>query len=206
MKKFFFLVLWGLKLALPAGCQEEIFLTPEHLPLQLCMITDLHQAITDLVRIRIDQFWHAGQYKKIFPLFFLISRIDPEDKEAWATGAWFLVNGLAPSYPQEKTEIFSRAVAFLEEGISHHPDNYRLYWELGWLWYREGNLETALKYLDQAEKFPHPFYVASTRAHILAALGKKQQAIDQWKLIEEKFPQQRDLARKFLKRLTQPEP
>ncbi|HPP12959.1 MAG TPA: hypothetical protein PKW42_09535, partial [bacterium] len=151
-----------------------------------------------------QEFWHAGEYRKILPLFFLLSRVDPEDLDAWATGAWFLVNGLAPAYPKQKDEFLNKAVKFLEEGISYHRENYRLYWELGWLWYREGKLPQALKYLEMAEKFPHPFYVASTRAHVLMALGQKEEAIAQWKSVAERFPEQRPLAERFLQKLTSP--
>ncbi|MCM8768519.1 MAG: hypothetical protein NC911_02380, partial [Candidatus Omnitrophica bacterium] len=183
---------------------ETLFLSQEEVGLQLCLVPDLHEAISDLVRIRIDQHWHAGQYESIFPLFFLLSRIDPEDTDAWATGAWFLVNGLAPAYPKNRGKLVAKAAAFLQEGLAYHAQNYRLYWELAWLWYREGKLEVALKYLDEAEKFPHPFYVASTKAHILLALGKKEAAVAQWQLVAEKFPEQRTLAERFIQRLRKP--
>ncbi|MGB9641806.1 MAG: tetratricopeptide repeat protein, partial [Candidatus Ratteibacteria bacterium] len=87
---------------------------------------------------------------------------------------------------------------FLKEGLSHNPDSYRLYWEIGWIYYIGGEFENAITYLDKAIQYEHPAYVENTRAHVLEKLGRIDDAIKQWQEIRKKFPEMRFVAERFI--------
>ncbi len=170
--------------------------------LRLCVVPDLKEGILDLLWIKIDQLWHQGKYGKIFPLFYLLSRLEPENPQTWSTGAWFLMKGIAWELPQEEKErILQYGMDFLKEGIKYNPEDYQIYWEIAWIYYERNQYDTALEYLEKAERFPHPFFVESLKGHIYIKKGEKEKAKKVWRLIKEKFPEVKDLAEKFLRKI-----
>ena len=178
------------------------FSQPEIVAIQLLDISNHINPVVNIVNMRIDWLWHTGKYEKIFPLFHLISRLDPEDETNWATGGWFLINCIAPARkPDEAREIKLKGLSFLKEGLHHNPGTYRLYWEIAWTYYLWGEFETALAYLDNAIKYEHPSYVENTRAHVLEKLGRIEEAITQWKEIRRKFPEMKFVAERFIQNL-----
>lgn len=177
----------------------KVIAQPEVIALQILDITDQLDPVVNIINLRIDKLWHSGKYEKIFPLFYLITRLDPEDEEAWANGGWFLINCLAPGKPSyESKKLKMKGIEFLKEGLKYNSNTYRLYWEIAWVYYQWGNLEIAIKYLDEAVNYEHPFYVENTRAHVLEKLGRIDDAIIQWKQIKNKFPEMKPVAERFI--------
>lgn len=178
------------------------FSQPELIAVQLLDITNHKNPVVNIINTRIDWLWHTGKYENIFPLFHLISRIDPEDEENWATGGWFLINCIAPAKKGseiKKTKL--KGIDFLKEGLGYNIETYRLYWEIAWVYYLWGDYEEALNYLDNAIKYEHPSYVENTRAHTLEKMGRIEEAIKQWKAIRTKFPEMRFVAERFIHNL-----
>ncbi|HPP67030.1 MAG TPA: hypothetical protein PKX05_03845 [bacterium] len=172
---------------------------PEKVAIQLVDITNHLNPVINIINMQIDRLWHAGKYENIFPFFYLITRLDPHDEEAWSTGGWFLINCIASTKPDSEETIWkTRGIEFLKEGLAHNPDTYRLYWELGWTYYQWNMLDVAIEYIDKAIMYQHPAYVENTRAHILEKLGRMDEAINQWKQIKEKFPEMRFVAEGFI--------
>ncbi|MCM8786385.1 MAG: hypothetical protein NC899_09190, partial [Candidatus Omnitrophica bacterium] len=69
--------------------------------IDLCNFYDLTEGIVDILYLTVDNYWHSGEYSKIFPVFYLITKILPEDINAYLIGGWFLINGIAPKYQGE---------------------------------------------------------------------------------------------------------
>lgn len=183
------------------GEEKEIDLKSQAI-IDMCNYPDLTEGIVDLLYLSVDNFWHYGEYSKIFPLFYLITKILPTDVNAYVMGGWFLINGIAPKYKgKEKERIKNYAVEFMKKGIEKNPNDYRLYFELAWFYYNEGKFEEAIEYLNIAENFPHPFYVESLKGHIYTKRNEKEKAINVWEKIKEKYPEMKDIAERNLKRL-----
>ena len=179
-----------------------VYAQPELIAIQLLDITNHQEPVINIINLKIDQLWHSGKYEKIFPLFYLVTCLDPYDEEAWATGGWFLINCIAPSKsPSERKKIKMQGLDFLKQGLKYNPETYRLYWEIAWVYYIWGDFETSLKYLDSAINYEHPFYVENTRAHVLEKLGRIDDAIKQWKEIKYKFPEMKYVAERFITNL-----
>jgi tetratricopeptide (TPR) repeat protein len=182
---------------------EEIEITlKEQAVIDFFNYPDLTEGIIDLLYLTVDNYWHSGEYSKIFPVFYLITRIKPDDLNAYALGGWFLINGIAPKYKgKKKEEIKNYAVEFMKEGINKKAEDYRLYWEIGYFYYNEGDFDKAIEYLNKAEKYEHPFYVENLKAHIYMKKGEVEKAISEWEKIKEKYPERKKIAEKFIKEL-----
>src|SRR5215467_5789958 len=77
---------------------------------------------------------HAGAqtYNELAPLLEITTQLDPQLVPAYELGASFL----APAPPEGAGEP-KRAVQLMQYGIAHNPDNWRLYYDLGFVYYTE---------------------------------------------------------------------
>ncbi len=97
----------------------------------------------------------ADSYKLLAPLLEITTQLDPHLTVAYEFGASFL----APPPPRGAGEP-ERAIQLMEYGIRNNPDNWRLYYDLGFVYYM--NLRDYRKAADAFErgsKVPnaHPF-------------------------------------------------
>jgi hypothetical protein len=74
----------------------------------------------------------AQTYNQLAPLLEVTTTLDPQLIPAYELGASFL----APAPPAGAGEP-KRAVQLMEYGIAHNPDNWRLYYDLGFVYYTE---------------------------------------------------------------------
>jgi tetratricopeptide (TPR) repeat protein len=94
-------------------------------------------------------------YNELAPLLEITTALDPHLLPPYQFGASFL----APTPPNGAGEP-DRAIRLMEYGIAHNPDNWQLYYDLGFVYYTE--LHDYLKAADVFErgsKVPgaHPF-------------------------------------------------
>jgi len=74
----------------------------------------------------------AQTYNQLAPLLEITTALDPKLVPAYELGASFL----APAPPEGAGQP-KRAVQLMEYGIAHNPDNWRLYYDLGFVYYTE---------------------------------------------------------------------
>jgi tetratricopeptide (TPR) repeat protein len=72
----------------------------------------------------------GADYKLLAPLLEITTALDPKLVVAYEFGA----NFLSPK-PSEGAGQPDKAVALVEYGIRHNPDNWRLYYDLGFIYY-----------------------------------------------------------------------
>ena len=172
--------------------------------LEMLSYPDITQGIIDLLYMDIEYLWHQGAYERIFPIYRIITTIGPNDVEAWAVGGWFLINGVAPIYSREERQQIERyGIKFIKKGIEKNPEDARLYWELSWIFYSKGDFDRSLEYLQKAEKYPHDFKVEHLKAHIYMKKNMKDEAINEWQKISEKYPENKYVADRFIRQLKQ---
>lgn len=73
-----------------------------------------------------------GQYNELGPLLEITAALDPQLVQAYLFGA----NFLAPAPPNGAGQP-QRAISLMEYGIKQNPDNWRLYYDLGFIYYTE---------------------------------------------------------------------
>jgi tetratricopeptide (TPR) repeat protein len=94
-------------------------------------------------------------YNELAPLLEITTALDPHLLPAYHFGASFL----APAPPNGAGEP-KRAVQLMQYGIEHNPDDWRLYYDLGFVYYTElHDFKEAGEVFEQGSRIPgaHPF-------------------------------------------------
>jgi tetratricopeptide (TPR) repeat protein len=97
----------------------------------------------------------SRSYNELAPLLTITTALDPHLFPAYEFGASFL----APPPPHGAGEP-ARAIELMEYGIQHNPDNWRLYYDLGFVYYTElKDYKKAAEVFEQGSRVPnaHPF-------------------------------------------------
>ena len=98
---------------------------------------------------------HEQTYNELAPLLEITTALDPQMLPAYEFGASFL----APTPPNGAGEP-ARAIELMEYGIAHNPDNWHLYYDLGFVYYTElKNYKKASEIFARGSQVPnaHPF-------------------------------------------------
>jgi tetratricopeptide (TPR) repeat protein len=94
-------------------------------------------------------------YNELAPLLEITTALDPHLLPAYEFGASFL----APAPPNGAGEP-ARAVQLMESGIAHNPDDWHLYYDLGFVYYTElKDYKQAAEVFARGSQVPnaHPF-------------------------------------------------
>ncbi|HET6178943.1 MAG TPA: tetratricopeptide repeat protein [Candidatus Sulfotelmatobacter sp.] len=97
----------------------------------------------------------AHTYGQLAPLLEITTTLDPQLFPAYQFGASFL----APAPPNGAGEP-ARAIELMQYGIEHNPDNWQLYYNLGFVYYTElKDYKKAGDIFERGSKIPgaHPF-------------------------------------------------
>jgi len=133
----------------------------------------------EVLTARIDQYWHIGDYENCVRLLRLQMELDPSWVESYDGAGWLLWS----------MERFEEAEAVYKQGIANNPDNYRLYFELGHMYFRTAKpsiykksgeesrqlFEKATEQLYLAVQHPCPPDVNRLLAHTLHILGRYEE-------------------------------
>jgi tetratricopeptide (TPR) repeat protein len=98
---------------------------------------------------------YAQSYNLLFPLLQITTQLDPHLVVAYEFGASFL----APPPPDGAGQP-EQAVRLMEYGIQNNPDNWRLYYNLGFVYYINlKDYQKAAEVFERGSKLPnaHPF-------------------------------------------------
>src|SRR5579863_9453856 len=98
---------------------------------------------------------HEQSYNELAPLLEITTHLDPHLLTAYQFGA----NFLAPKPPNGAGEP-ERAIKLMDYGIENNPDNWRLYYNLGFVYYTElKDYRKAGEVFERGSKVPnaHPF-------------------------------------------------
>ncbi len=98
----------------------------------------------------------ARDYRLLYPLLEITTALDPKLIVAYQFGA----NFLAPKPPNGAGQP-DKAIALVEYGIRNNPDNWKLYYELGFIYYymESKDYAKAAEAFERGTKVPnaHPF-------------------------------------------------
>jgi tetratricopeptide (TPR) repeat protein len=116
-------------------------------------------------------------FKNLYTLFDITTTLDPNLMDAYHTGAAFLAEPEPVGAGQQQ-----EALKLLDKGIAAHPQDWRLYYDKGFIHYLFlHNYQTAGELFLQASKFPAaPDWIASFAAYSLSKGGSVEVAIALW--------------------------
>jgi len=94
-------------------------------------------------------------YRLLYPLLQITSELDPQ--LTWHTSS----EPISGTNPPEGAGRPDQAIALVEHGIQNNPDNWKLYYELGFIYYymESKNYAKAAESFERGTKVPnaHPF-------------------------------------------------
>ncbi len=96
-------------------------------------ISGFRQVIAGLLWVRADSFFHQGNYDAILPLIRIITWMDPNLLDVYATGAWHLTYNFTDEEQRSDRRYLPAGRALLNEMIQNNPDLWDGYKEAGWL-------------------------------------------------------------------------
>ncbi|GEM_PF-2989450 len=146
--------------------------------------------VVDLMWIRIDYYWDHQQQEKMFPLYRMITKLDPRFLDAWILWGWNIGYNLSAAVkdPEIKEKCYWADINILKEGIKFNQDKYDLFFECGWVYYHKLKLYAeAAKYFTLAGQCKdHPMYVSHILAHSYAKQHNWQKSLETWKSVKGK--------------------
>jgi tetratricopeptide (TPR) repeat protein len=98
----------------------------------LAALSGFRQVIAGLLWVRTDAFFHSGNYDAILPMIRLITWLDPNWLDVYATGAWHLMYNFTDTDQRSDRRYLAPGLALLDEGIANNPNVYDVYKEKGW--------------------------------------------------------------------------
>ena len=164
--------------------------------------------VVDLMWIRIDYYWDHQQQEKMFPLYRMITKLDPRFLDAWILWGWNIGYNLSAAVkdPEIKEKCYWADVNILKEGIKFNQDKYDLFFECGWVYYHKLKLYAeAAKYFTLAGQCKdHPMYVSHILAHSYAKQHNWQKSLETWKSVKGKGyknASESEVARRHIKKM-----
>jgi tetratricopeptide (TPR) repeat protein len=154
------------------------------LPFEMTLgaLSGFRQVIAGLLWVRSDSFFHSGNYDAILPLIRLITWLDPNWLDPYATGAWHLTYNFTDTDQRSDRRYLPAGVALLNEGIANNSTIYDMYKEKGWLYYDKFKDydKSAEAYEGGMKNNPDITQVGHALAHAYERAGNLEKAKAQW--------------------------
>jgi tetratricopeptide (TPR) repeat protein len=147
-------------------------------------LSGFRQVIAGLLWVRADSFFHSGNYDAILPMIRLITWLDPNWLDVYATGAWHLMYNFTDTDQRSDRRYLPAGLSLLKEGIANNPHQYDMYKEMGWNNYDKiKNYPEAAKYYAEGMKNDPEFDITQIEhalAHSLEKSGRVDESIATW--------------------------
>lgn len=141
------------------------------------------EVVAGLLWIRVNDFFHSGQYEPIVPLTRMITWMDPHQIDVYCTGAWHLAYNFVDSSQRADRRYLAPAIKFLEEGIQNNPGVWDPEFDLGFVLYnmKAQRFDEGLYWIKRAASEKNvPNYIHRQVAHAYEKAGRIDDAIRQW--------------------------
>jgi hypothetical protein len=122
----------------------------------LFALTGFREMIAGILWVRADAFFDSGNYDAILPIIRLVTMLDPNEIDVYATGMWHIGYNFTDEEQRSDRRYIPSALALGEEGAKQNPDTYELFFETGWMWYHkvDDDYDNAVYWFEQAKKRP----------------------------------------------------
>ena len=96
----------------------------------------------------------GGRYELLWPLLNITTHLDPHLVPAYEFGGTFLA-----SQPPNGAGLPQQAIQLVEYGIQNNPDDWHLYYDLGYIYYDQKDYTGASNAFERGSRVPnaHPF-------------------------------------------------
>jgi tetratricopeptide (TPR) repeat protein len=141
-----------------APLQEMLYVSSPKLLKRLCLGYD--GLLADIYWTRTVQYFGAahsrgeGTYKLLWPLLNITTQLDPHLIPAYEFGETFLV-----AKPPQGAGDPEKAIALARSGIQNNPNDWRLYYDLAFVYYDQKDYRDAAEAFLRGSQLPnsHPY-------------------------------------------------
>ncbi len=109
-------------------------LSPEQF---LVALSGFREMVAGILWVRADSFFDTGNYDAVLPLIRLVTILDPNQVDVYATGMWHIGYNFTDEEQRSDRRYLPSAIALGEEGAAQNKDTYELFFETGWIWYHK---------------------------------------------------------------------
>lgn len=103
----------------------------------LAVLAGFREITAGILWVKADSFFDNGNYDAILPLIRLVTLLDPNEIDVYATGMWHIGYNFTDEEQRSDRRYIPSALALGKEGCKQNPDTYELFFEEGWLWYHK---------------------------------------------------------------------
>jgi len=141
-------------------------------------LTESRDFLTDLLWMRTEHYWHAGQWNEAIRLCRQIVQIDPHFIEAYNGGAWVLWN----------LDQDEQAIEVYRAGIAANPKRYEIYHDFGMYYYQRKKYDEAAEQFRKSVENDAPMYNQHMLPNSLERAGHPEEALAEWEALARRFP------------------
>jgi len=173
--------------------------------LAIALLAGMRGIVADLVWIQSHGFWEKREWLRQYRDIEVVVTLQPQSVMFWDVGQWHMAWNIgygAFSDPNNRTraegikrerEWHQKAREFLSRGIENVPNQYELYFTMGWLYFEKLSKDcddppcrdafcTSADYLQKASSFPDaPQFVPRLYARALEKCGDLGAAYEEWR-------------------------
>jgi len=122
----------------------------------LAVLAGFREITAGILWVKADSFFDQGNYDAILPLIRLVTLLDPNEIDVYATGMWHIGYNFTDEEQRSDRRYLPSALALGKEGCQQNPDTYELFFEEGWLWYHkiDDDYDQAVKWFLKAQEHP----------------------------------------------------
>ena len=126
-------------------------LSPDQL---LFALAGFREMIAGILWVRADAFFDSGNYDAILPIIRLVTALDPNEIDVYATGMWHIGYNFTDEEQRSDRRYIPAALALGKEGATKNPNTYELFFETGWIWYHkiDDYYQNAVDWFVEAQK------------------------------------------------------
>lgn len=123
-----------------------------------------------------SEVFDVRQLRLLKPMLEIVTELDPHHVSAYRFGGFFL-----------QYQNVDEAIAFIERGIRNNPGEWRLYQDLGFAYWRQGNLKEAAEAYSRGSQLPGaPAWMRPMAVTMIAKGGDRDTAREMFqRLFEE---------------------
>ena len=134
----------------PGKLDNKGGLSPEQL---LFALAGFREMIAGILWVRADEFFDSGNYDAILPIIRVVTALDPNQIDVYATGMWHIGYNFTDEEQRSDRRYIPSALALGKEGARKNPNTYEMYFETGWMWYHkiDDDYDNAVKWFEIAQ-------------------------------------------------------
>jgi len=103
----------------------------------LFALLGFRELLAGILWVRADAFFDSGNYDAILPLIRLVTILDPQEIDVYATGMWHIGYNFTDEEQRSDRRYVPSALALGKEGARKNPDTYEMFFETGWMWWHK---------------------------------------------------------------------